>query len=783
MNCSGRIISALFFFMFVGLLFPAATWAQQAQMTTSGPDPWVILADQFVGEQKEEIYLAIGHVKMTRGNEVIWADRVRFHAESRTAEAQGDVIFTSESFKVACRRLIFNLDYNIGKFYDGTVFFPENHYYISGDEIEKTGPETLFLLKGRTTTCDGPRPAWTLEGVNITVQREGYATAKHVTFSTRYFPLLYFPWLKIPVKENRQSGFLMPDLRDSSRDGLTFTVPYYWAISDSKDMTVYLTRMAHRGLETCLEFRYNDWGGKGNYRLTYLRDQDPPTIDYPEPEGPTVKEDRYWFRGMSDLTTESGFLIRLDLDWVSDPKYLDEFDPSFTGYTRTSLQFLEEFGREPAEPLDPMRRNTLLATKAINNMSLNASLEYTDNLNDPDNLTTIQRLPKIDLGFARTALPGTPFFFENYSNYTYFARKTDEAGHRLDLHPRLYWPTKVYGWLDLEPSLGFRETVYYPHGLDDPEKDHHFLSRELYDAQMTASTNLSRIFDLGWGKIAKVRHRIKPEIAVYYTSELNQNDLPYLDGYDRISEQQEIRYGLVNYLTAKVRKQEAIGGTGVETGEDAVSQDAKPWGQEYEYYDFFRLGLWRSYDFVEAKRDLSPHYPGYPEDFHRPHRPWYVEMEMDFSPYFWARTISEFDTYTETFTDHSLEFMARDRRGDFLSVLYDLNTEPYLATGRENYEYEEIRYLINLAINQEMSFQYERRYSLMMEEDRESYYSLNFQRQCWGLRLEYMDRPDNRQISVFFSLFGIGEVGSFSYAPGRSSLSDRADSQTVESLR
>ncbi len=105
-----------------------------------------------------------------------------------------------------------------------------------------------------------------------------------------------------------------------------------------------LTSMAYRGVNTGLEFRFRDWGGKGTYRLDYLHDQDPPTIDLDAPYEDRVQEDRYWLRGMTDFKTSSGFVINMDIDFVSDPDYLYEFRRSFTGYNRTDTQFQRNSG-------------------------------------------------------------------------------------------------------------------------------------------------------------------------------------------------------------------------------------------------------------------------------------------------------------------------------------------------------------------------------------------------------------------------------------------------------
>ena len=52
------------------------------------------------------------------------------------------------------------------------------------------------------------------------------------------FPIFYFPKLSHPDPTvKRRSGFLVPTFTNSSNIGLGLDVPYFWDISDDKDLT------------------------------------------------------------------------------------------------------------------------------------------------------------------------------------------------------------------------------------------------------------------------------------------------------------------------------------------------------------------------------------------------------------------------------------------------------------------------------------------------------------------------------------------------------------------
>ena len=58
-------------------------------------------------------------------------------------------------------------------------------------------------------------------------------------FEIKGVPVLYIPWFAHPdPSSKRRSGLLVPDIGVSSKLGVFYEQPYYWAISPSQDMTI-----------------------------------------------------------------------------------------------------------------------------------------------------------------------------------------------------------------------------------------------------------------------------------------------------------------------------------------------------------------------------------------------------------------------------------------------------------------------------------------------------------------------------------------------------------------
>src|SRR2546429_187402 len=77
---------------------------------------------------------------------------------------------------------------------------------------------------------------------------EAFRYATNASFWVKSLPIIpYFPFFAAPIRRERESGFLPPQLGTSARKGFFAEVPFYWAISDSQDATLTLDAYEKRG--------------------------------------------------------------------------------------------------------------------------------------------------------------------------------------------------------------------------------------------------------------------------------------------------------------------------------------------------------------------------------------------------------------------------------------------------------------------------------------------------------------------------------------------------------
>ena len=117
---------------------------------------------------------------------------------------------------------------------------PENEPKLKGNSILSQGNETL-IKKGIFTSCKDNNncPPWVITAKEIVHDKNKKEIKyKNALLKIYNIPVLYFPKFFHPDPTvDRKSGFLMPSFGESKNLGASVNLPYFYAISESKDMT------------------------------------------------------------------------------------------------------------------------------------------------------------------------------------------------------------------------------------------------------------------------------------------------------------------------------------------------------------------------------------------------------------------------------------------------------------------------------------------------------------------------------------------------------------------
>ena len=742
----------------------AAEEENRVSMVIDGSSPITITADSIEASQDNAQAIFSGRVLLTRGEESITAEKAIWDNATKSAEISGNVNLVTPDFTALAQRAVVNIDLQLAKIYNGRAFFPARHYYISGDLIERQGPNTVYVKKGRATTCDGPEPSWSIVAEDLTITAGGYAHGSGVTFDTKYFPAFYVPYFLFPVKNERQTGLLLPSATSSSRDGLTIGLPFFWAIDENYDLTYTPVWREKRGLSSTLEGRYHLESGRGIWQGTFLNDNDPGTFSYRNGIQDTAEE-RYWLRSQNNWQI-NGWDINLDLDLVSDPLYLNTFKSDLDGFYYSQNLFSAEFGRSLNEYLDPLRTSTLFAQKNEGKHYFRGTVEYTDDLYSHHNNDTLQKMPSLYYALIGQQLPlpagtssdGTVPRFNLEARYDYFYRAhnqqslTNETGQRFLLSPDVNWSFDLNGVASLNLSgdlaLGlYAPTGYRPsaYGPDAPQARHDNFEHRL-DGSFSAalSTTFSKIYEGGPGDSLATRHQISPTVSFTLSEAGDQDELPYWDLLDRRLKRRTLRYGLLNTFTSKAASTDELGQA------------------DYEYFQFLKIGLWSGYELANnLKWSNDPYARYYVEGyFDRGANPFELELEANYNPYVGIRLLSTMNGRTGEFISHDINLKLTNKRGDLFYLTYDFDN-PASAVGTQGYQaYEEIRSGVRVRLASDWSASFSTRYDLDGNKRLETYASLNYQAQCYGLSILYSDSENDRRVGLAIDLLGLGQVSS-----------------------
>ena len=594
---------------------------------TKGEGPVDIEADELTFDRETQTYEAHGEVEITRGDLSLKADHARLNMATKEMMAWGNVLVREGEDVIECQRMEVNLDTRLGKIYQARLFLKDQNFHIAGQEVDKLGENHYRLREGWLTTCDAKRPPWKFSVKELEVKdmaSGGWGMAKGPIFYFEDIPVLYFPWGAFPVRQERQSGFLMPRVGYSSSDGARFKTGFYWAFAKNMDATLYFDYLGDRGFKEGLEFRYAfTQDTRGQVNVNFIDDQD-------------VHKKRYSFFVQHEQKFLDDFYLKGDVNYVSDNAYLQDFWDEYKSPTARMAAIDSTSTR--------LLRSVLFGGKNWDQASLIAQTAFYEDLTQTSNDATVQKLPQIIFNAHPQSLFKTPFFYSLNSSYTNFWREKGLEAHRGDLFPILFYPARIFNVVKFQSDVGVRGTVYG--GQNDPTGTANgWRSRETFQTDAQLSTEFYRVYDAealskfsSLLKVDKWMHTIEPTVSYTYIPQVFTRHLPSFDEVDQMPFTNQFTYGITQRLVGKPE--------GVSSGP----------------FEYAKLIISQSYSLGDPFTDLS----GKRGSFSGIQG----ELWLNFSPYVSAHWNGDFSPYRGSFDIFNFLIAARDKRNDAIQVQY-----------------------------------------------------------------------------------------------------------------
>ncbi len=683
---------------------------------------WHITADRLTFYHESNVIMGEGDVHVTKGDLKVQADYIIYDKGNGTIYASDNVVIHMKNDVIRGSAGKLDLNTQTGEIVNANLFLQRNNVYVTADEITKTGPEEYHAVDATISTCELPDQAWRIKARDLNLTVNGDAIGKHTTFDVKDLPVFYTPWAIVPLNKYRKSGILIPGYTQSKRNGFGFYVPAYLVLNDSMDLTWYPHYMTKRGFMNGFEYRHNfSDEDVAIFRYNFLYD-DKDDDDYNDDGYTRSNSFRWWIRGKMNQHLPFGFKAKLDLDLVSDKDYLQEFSEGETAFGPSNSVFKKYFNRTLAYRTDVIRPSKLQVTRIFDDAYLAGVAQYNDNHATGERKYTVQTLPTVLAKGYKKRLFNTPLFYEYRVDFTNYWREQGTKESRFNINPALLLPVNLFDWVDVVFNAGLINTSYWTGGESDDMDPKDTNNRLLYNLSADASKTFGSTFHVGSSTV--LNHSIRPRLLYELMPAVKQDDLPWIDNFDRLPQRSRLSISLLSFLSSRT------------TSKDGA----------HEYKDLFRLDLVQRFNFV---KEPIYGYATVPENIPQSMSEFYTELEMKPCNWFYMRYDSLYNHYTSQFTTHNVRAHMSSAMGDFLNI---------------NYRYNRLTNINQMGVNlravllPSVYFTFGINQNFRDDTSIQSRYGLIYQGSCWTISASMNNNRDDTSFMFNVGLKGIGST-------------------------
>ena len=231
-------------------------------------NPITFTADEVFHDKKNGIMRASGNVEIFNNTRVLLANKISYNQQQDMVYASGNVNLLEPSGDVLFAEYMeLSGDFKSAIIKNIKIRLSDNSRIVANHAVRNDGnlTEMKNAVYSPCTSCateDDQPPLWQLKAKKIIHNKKRQELEYYdVWMEMAGLPVMYTPYFWHPDPTvKRRSGFLTPSTGGSTYLGTTFTTPYFYAISPSKDLTISPTITTQERLLLSGEYRerYNN---------------------------------------------------------------------------------------------------------------------------------------------------------------------------------------------------------------------------------------------------------------------------------------------------------------------------------------------------------------------------------------------------------------------------------------------------------------------------------------------------------------------------------------------
>jgi LPS-assembly protein len=538
-------------------LLAAPSEARQVRLP-SGKGQYAELSSDGPQTRRGEIFIADKNVDLQYAGMRLRADHVEYNDATHDSLARGHVQFDFENEHLEADEAHYNFTTGAGTFTNvrgnikilrrpnPLVLVSANPLYFEARQVERYNDNVFVVHQAWITVCDQQRPTWQMYAPRAKIRLNRSVALVNANFRLFKVPLIWLPYATAPAGQKiRQSGFLLPDIGNSSTKGYVFGDAYYWAPTTWADATIGAQDFTKRGSSQRAEIR--------------LRPLENTTFSYTY----YGVVDRGIANANGVVESQGGHQQRLELQSQLPQGWRFVADYNQLSSLTFRLAFADTYG----DAINSEVNSAIFLSNNFRGFSLNFA-----GVNDksfltisPETSVSLRNIPEARFGSVEQApWRNLPIYFSFDSSIGALHRQdenltTPAAVQRSEIAPKVTVPLHFGPWLDVT-ATGAVRTTRYGASLDAAGN----LSTQPIirnDGEFTLELrppSLQKYFDRPKSK-RKYKHTIEPEVTYRYVTGINDFErFIRFDSDATLSDTNEVEYGFTQRLYVKSGDQQPL---------------------------------------------------------------------------------------------------------------------------------------------------------------------------------------------------------------------------------